>query len=128
MKYKIKASLAALFLSVAVLSACSGGNTATQGTTAAGTATVSTSGAGGTQAGELELTLEELAQYNGQNGKPAYVAVDGIIYDVTNASPWKGGTHNGFTAGKDLTKEIKTISPHGVSKLQLVPVVGKIKK
>ena len=72
-----------------------------------------------TDSGELILTLEELAQYNGENGNPAYIAVDGVIYDVTDAGPWRGGKHNGFSAGNDLTEEIKTISPHGISKLTL---------
>ena len=42
---------------------------------------------------ELVLTLDELAQYDGQNGNPAYIAVDGVIYDVTNVSQWNGGAH-----------------------------------
>jgi predicted heme/steroid binding protein len=74
--------------------------------------------------GQLELTLEELADYDGTDGKPAYIAVDGIIYDVTNSGPWSKGTHNGYSAGKDLTKEIKEVSPHGVSKLGNVEAVG----
>jgi len=78
--------------------------------------------------GELLLTLEELAAYNGKDGKPAYVAVDGVIYDVTNIPQWKNGQHNGFEAGQDLTAAIKEQSPHGVSKLQNVPVAGKIKE
>jgi predicted heme/steroid binding protein len=52
--------------------------------------------------------------------------VDGVIYDVTNVPQWSNGGHNGFTAGKDLTEEIKNVSPHGVSKLQGLPVVGKL--
>jgi predicted heme/steroid binding protein len=72
------------------------------------------------------FTLEDLAQYTGKDGKPAYIAVDGIVYDVTKVPEWAGGHHNGFDAGRDLTKEIKTVSPHGVSKLQGVPVVGKL--
>jgi predicted heme/steroid binding protein len=75
---------------------------------------------------ELVLTTEELAQYDGKNGNPAYIAVDGVIYDVTNVPQWKNGDHNGFTAGRDLTDEIKNISPHGVSKLKTVPVVGRL--
>lgn len=72
------------------------------------------------------LTIEELSQYNGKDGNPAYIAVDGTIYDVTEVTYWKDGEHNGFTAGKDLTEEIKTISPHGVSKLKGLPVVGEL--
>ena len=75
-----------------------------------------------------EFTLEELAEYNGEDGKDAYVAVDGIVYDVTYAGPWRGGIHNGFTAGRDLTEEIKNDSPHGVSKLNNVPMIGKVEE
>ncbi|HML48403.1 MAG TPA: cytochrome b5 domain-containing protein [Clostridia bacterium] len=76
----------------------------------------------------MELTLEELAAYNGKDGKPAYVAVDGIIYDMTNSAFWKNGEHNGFSAGQDLTDVIKKQSPHGVANLSRVPAVGKIKE
>lgn len=75
---------------------------------------------------ELVLTLEELADFNGQDGKRAYVAVDGVIYDVTDSDAWKNGKHNGFDAGNDLTKEIKEVSPHGISKLANVVEVGKL--
>lgn len=77
-------------------------------------------------AGEIELTLEELSQYDGIDGNPAYVAVDGVIYDVTDSAAWKEGGHNGFEAGKDLTEEIKNVSPHGVSMLERVPAIGRI--
>ena len=76
----------------------------------------------------IELTLEELAVYNGKDGSPAYVAVDGVIYDVTNSPKWADGEHNGYSAGQDLTDIIKEKSPHGVSKLSKVPAVGKIKE
>ncbi len=77
-------------------------------------------------ADELVLTTEELALYNGENGNPAYIAVDGVIYDVTNVREWNGGLHNGYTAGQDLTEQIKTVSPHGVSKLKGLTAVGKL--
>ena len=74
----------------------------------------------------LELTLEELAKFNGKDGARAYVAVDGIIYDMTDSAAWKNGDHNGFEAGKDLTDAIKNQSPHGTGKLSGVPEVGKL--
>ena len=76
----------------------------------------------------IELTLEELAHFNGKDGMRAFVAVDGIIYDVTDSPAWKDGEHNGNLAGKDLTKEIKEDSPHGIGKLENVVEVGKIKE
>ena len=81
------------------------------------------------EASEVELenfTLVELSKYNGVEGNPAYIAVDGIVYDVTNIPQWKNGQHNGFEAGKDLTEEIKNLSPHGVSKLSKAKKVGRL--
>ncbi|MBN2557517.1 MAG: hypothetical protein JXB33_02040 [Clostridia bacterium] len=76
--------------------------------------------------GETVFTLAELARYDGTNGMPAYIAVDGVVYDVSNVSAWRNGRHNGFTAGKDLTEEIKNISPHGTSTLSGLPVAGTL--
>lgn len=72
------------------------------------------------------FTLAELSIYNGSNGMPAYVAVDGVVYDLTDSAAWRNGKHNGFTAGRDLSDEIKEISPHGVKNLEGIPVVGKL--
>ena len=78
------------------------------------------------QAEEKTFTLDELEEYDGKDGAKAYIAVDGVVYDVTDVEPWAGGEHNDYEAGKDLTEEIKTKSPHGVSKLEGIPVVGKL--
>lgn len=76
---------------------------------------------------QLTLTIEELAKYNGKNGKPAYVAVDGIIYDVTGVRVWKNGRHKGqHDAGADLSEQINKKSPHGPRVLKKRPVIGKI--
>lgn len=74
----------------------------------------------------LELTLEELSEFNGKDGNRAYVAVEGIIYDVTDLGAWKNGMHNGVSAGKDLTDEIMNQSPHGTSTLSKAEEVGKL--
>jgi predicted heme/steroid binding protein len=74
----------------------------------------------------LELTLEELAEYDGQDGNKAYIAIDGNIYDVTNLPPWSGGIHNDFPAGQDYTEEIREVSPHGLSPIEDLEPVGTI--
>lgn len=72
------------------------------------------------------FTLAELKAYDGKNGNPAYVAVNGIIYDVTHAKNWINGKHeSGVTAGRDLSTVIGD-SPHGTSVLQDLPVVGRL--
>ena len=97
-------------------------------TTAASDAAATDSAAvkGSAADGTLELTLDQLKQFDGKNGNPAYVAVDGILYDVSNVGPWKNGDHNGYSAGNDLTDIIKNKSPHGVKNLEGLPSVGKL--
>jgi predicted heme/steroid binding protein len=63
--------------------------------------------------------------YNGKNGQPAYIAVSGVVYDVTNAQGWRNGSHQGVSAGQDLTSAI-TQAPHGTSVLNGLTVVGKL--
>lgn len=73
---------------------------------------------------EKTFTKAQLAAFNGADGKPAYVAVDGTVYDVTNVKPWAGGKHHGNTAGQDLSKVI-IHAPHGKAVLEKLDVVGK---
>lgn len=96
----------------------------------AGCSPADTNGSGDEPQEEPERTFteEELSQYNGKDGNPAYVAVDGVVYDFTELELWVNGEHNGFEAGQDLTEEIKDISPHGLSVLDRATVVGTLEE
>lgn len=73
-----------------------------------------------------EFTLEELATYDGSMGRPAYVAVNGIVYDVSLEKTWGGATHFGLVAGKDLTGAFQGC--HGnLEVLRNLPKVGVLK-
>lgn len=74
---------------------------------------------------EKKFTKAELAQFDGQNGNKAYVAVDGVVYDVTNVAAWKDGAHHGNKAGNDVTAGLGH-SPHGERVLKKLEVVGKL--
>ena len=40
-----------------------------------------------------EFSEEELAGCDGRDGRVAYVAVEGRVYDVSNSSMWRDGSH-----------------------------------
>ena len=71
------------------------------------------------------FTLQTLASYNGRNGAPAYIAVQGTVYDVTNVSGWSGGSHHGISAGQDLSVAFSS-SPHSYSILSMAKIVGSL--
>jgi len=75
------------------------------------------------------FTAEELQKYNGRDGQPVYVAVDGIVYDLSKSKYWKTGSHmKQHEAGADLTADIKEKAPQGIHKggkiLSRMPKVG----
>ncbi len=75
-----------------------------------------------------EFTKEELKEHDGREGRKAYVACDGFIYDVTDSFLWKDGKHQvTHHAGEDLTNELDE-APHGIDFLKRFPVVGRLKK
>ncbi|KAF2956353.1 cytochrome b5 domain-containing protein [Marinitoga sp. 38H-ov] len=79
--------------------------------------------------GYFAMDEKELSKYNGKNDNKSYVAVNGIIYDVTYSKAWKNGKHkNGIVAGKELTYEITELSPHGLGKLSNVYKIGFLLK
>lgn len=72
------------------------------------------------------LTKEELAQYNGKDGAPAYIAYEGKVYDVSHSFLWQKGRHQVLhTAGIDLSTELDT-APHGANMLERFPVIGML--
>ncbi len=76
---------------------------------------------------EKQFTIEELKEYNGKNGKPAYIAYKGKIYDVTDDYLWTDGEHQGeHSAGADLTEEM-SLAPHMEDVLERVKLVGTLK-
>jgi predicted heme/steroid binding protein/uncharacterized membrane protein len=71
-------------------------------------------------------TSDELAGFDGKEGRPAYVAYKGMIYDVTASRFWKDGSHlKKHAAGNDLTEALKT-APHGEEKILAMPVAGTL--
>ncbi len=75
---------------------------------------------------EQVFTLEEIAQYDGQDGRPAYIVVDGVVYDVTDVPQWSGAEHFGFEAGIDATEALEDAAPHGAGQLDRAEIVGTL--
>ena len=73
---------------------------------------------------QRKISRDELAQNNGKEGKPAYIAFKGVVYEVSESAFWMEGDHMGaHDAGKDLTEEIE-LAPHREETLQRVKQVG----
>jgi predicted heme/steroid binding protein/uncharacterized membrane protein len=74
-----------------------------------------------------ELDLDELAEFDGKDGKPIFIAHGGKIYDVSGSKMWKGGSHmRRHHAGADLTLDIQA-APHGTEVLERYPQAGTLK-
>jgi len=71
---------------------------------------------------EKTFTLEELAEYDGVDGRPAYVGVDGLVYDVSLI--FSKGEHYKHMAGKELTQEFYSV--HVKREIEKYPVVGMV--
>ena len=75
---------------------------------------------------DREFTEMELRQYNGERGRPAYIAYNGIVYDVTDAPNWRSGMHrNLHYPGLDLTRSLRK-APHDEFVLGRVPRIGRL--
>lgn len=75
--------------------------------------------------GMRRFAKKELREFSGEEGKPAYVAFKGKVYDVSNSRLWAGGKHEGrHFAGDDLTERILS-APHGEEVFTKLQVVGE---
>jgi predicted heme/steroid binding protein/uncharacterized membrane protein len=76
---------------------------------------------------EGALSMTELHTFDGREGRPAYVAFEGSVYDVTGSRLWKDGSHlKKHSAGNDLTG-ILTTAPHGEEKILAMKRVGNLR-
>lgn len=68
-------------------------------------------------------TKQQLALRNGQDKPQIWVALNGLIYDVTESRLWKDGKHYEHWAGQDLTDELPD-APHTKTVFEKFAVVG----
>ncbi|MFH1483097.1 MAG: cytochrome b5 domain-containing protein, partial [Chloroflexota bacterium] len=71
------------------------------------------------------FTSKELSTFDGRQGRPAYIAYKGKVYDISASPLWRGGAHQDqHLAGRDLTAELAE-APHGEENLAGLPVMGE---
>lgn len=73
-----------------------------------------------------EYTKAQLALRNGQDKPEVWVALRGIIYDVTKSRLWRNGKHYEHWAGQDLTDELAD-APHTEFVFDKFTAVGRLK-
>lgn len=72
------------------------------------------------------MTREELATFDGREGRKAYVAVNGKVYDFSASDLWKNGDHmQQHQAGQDLTEALWK-APHVRAVVERYPVVDEL--
>jgi len=73
-----------------------------------------------------DISHEQLSHFDGKDGRPAYIAYKGLVYDVSQGRLWKNGSHvTKHGAGSDLTDILKN-APHGEEKVLAMPQVGRL--
>jgi predicted heme/steroid binding protein/uncharacterized membrane protein len=72
------------------------------------------------------FSLAELKGFDGKEGRPAYVALKGKVYDITKSKLWKGGGHmDRHLAGDDLSTSLIN-APHSQEVFMKFPIVGEL--
>jgi len=72
-------------------------------------------------------TKAQLALRNGQDKPEVWVALHGLIYDVTRSRLWKSGKHYEHWAGQDLTDELSD-APHTEKVFDKFKPIGKLQQ
>jgi predicted heme/steroid binding protein len=73
---------------------------------------------------ERTFTRDELAGFDGKDGRQAYIALSGKVYDVSGSAMWEKGEHEEeHSAGADFTDDMD-FAPHNEDVLAGFPVVG----
>ena len=71
-----------------------------------------------------EFDPDTLAQFDGQEGRPVYIAYQGKVFDVSKSKLWAGGLHmKRHHAARDLSADIEA-APHGEEVFERYPQVG----
>ena len=74
------------------------------------------------------MTRSELARFDGKEGRRAYAAVNGKVYDFTDSPRWKDGDHEKqHRAGCDLSMDLES-APHIRAVIERFPVVGTLEE
>ncbi len=74
-----------------------------------------------------KFTKEELAKFDGLEGRAPYVAYLGKVYDMTRMPEADHGDHFGHPFGRDHTDEMDD-APHGDNVIFDYPVVGELEE
>jgi predicted heme/steroid binding protein/uncharacterized membrane protein len=74
------------------------------------------------------FTKDVLAEFDGKEGRPAYIAQGGKVFDVSKSKLWPGGLHmKRHHAGQDLSTALAA-APHDAGVLERYPQVGVLEK
>lgn len=76
------------------------------------------------------ITVVNVQTADGKEGRPCYVILSGVVYEIKQGNKWKDGEHTPSEGqaycGQDVT-EIITKSPHGKSIISLLTEIGPLK-
>ncbi|MBK1809558.1 hypothetical protein JHL18_02715 [Clostridium sp. YIM B02505] len=72
-----------------------------------------------------EFTMKELSAYNGVGDNPAYIAVNGTVYDITGEKALNQIVATGFRPGTDLSEQFNSgkLSKQLLSNIRIVGVL-----